>query len=156
MKSIIPQKLLSSAPMTSTEHWWWDDVEARPTRSKTEAWMAGSLSVSVDFGRNRRPSDTIASALYHYRNCYSNCCRNAATIANAILKDCYRLKLSMCSLRCPTIEWRELLELSAFYTIGIGGGSALKVCLSGGQHLHGVPTYGPRLICPIGFFSRKL
>jgi len=86
MKLIIPQKLVSSASMTSTEHFWWDDVEARPTRSKTEAWMAESLRVSVDFGRNRRPSKTIASALYHYRKCYSNCCRNAATIANAILK----------------------------------------------------------------------
>jgi len=92
--------------MTSTEHLRRDDVETRPSASKIRLQMTDSSRIPLidDFGRNRRLRIPIASVLL---NCYT---------ANAIA--------SMLTLRCQTIEWPELLVLSALYTTGLRGRGA--------------------------------
>jgi len=75
MKLFIPQNLLSSASMTSTEHLRRDDVETRPSVSKIRLQMTDRpwISLIVDFGRNRQFRIPIASVLtiklhYYYIN----------------------------------------------------------------------------------------
>jgi len=135
MKLFIPQNLLSSASMTSTEHLRRDDVEARPSRSKIRSQMTDSprIPLIVDYGRNRRLRIPITSVLL---NCYT---------ANAIA--------SMLTLRCQTIEWTELLVLSAIYTIGLRG-STIKAREPSSQfHSFVRESYWQH---PMGFSLRKL
>ena len=56
MKSFIPKNLLSSAPMTSTEHLRRDDVETRPFPSKIQLQMTSEpqILLLVNFGRTRQ------------------------------------------------------------------------------------------------------
>jgi len=59
MKLFIPKNLLSSAPMTITEHLRRGDVEARPFPSKIRSEMTVSprIPLIADFGRTRQLPD---------------------------------------------------------------------------------------------------
>ena len=59
MKLFIPKNLLSSAPMTSSEHLRCDDVETRPFPLKIRLQMTVSprIPLIVDFGRTRQLLD---------------------------------------------------------------------------------------------------
>ena len=56
MKLFIPKNLLSSAPMTSTEHLRRDDVETRPFSSKIQLQMTSEpqIPLLVNFGKTRQ------------------------------------------------------------------------------------------------------
>jgi len=70
MKLLIPKNLLSSAPMTSTEHLRRDDVETRPSASKIRLRMTDSprIPLIVDFGRTRQLPDPDRFGPYYYIN----------------------------------------------------------------------------------------
>ena len=56
---VLPKNLLSSAPMTSTEHLRRDDVETRPSASKIRLQMTDSprIPLIVDLGRTQQLPD---------------------------------------------------------------------------------------------------
>ena len=67
MKSFIPKNLLSSAPMTSTEHLRWDDVETRPFPPKIRLQMTSSPQIPLigNFGRTRQLPDSDRFGPYY-------------------------------------------------------------------------------------------